>query len=429
MKSSKQILLIGSDPSLPGEIGSALRELPEDLQLVLHTEKELRRGVEHAVNRDPAVVLIDLGDEDLSVVRRAAMEIHSASPDRLVIVCYHPQVFGDAGASAPALIDLMRANVSDFLRRPAATSEFEEILRRHFKAAGKESSTRGRLVSFMGNKGGVGKSTMSLAVACSLARKFPDRVLLIDGSLQHGAMCELLDLVPDASLRDAALQIDRLDERLLRMLSVAHHSGLRVLAAPSNAIDAAVVDDEALARILSVARQAFDYVIVDTFPVIDSVTVAVLDVADVAYVVLNNLMPAVLGTAELFKVLERLGVADERLKVVLNHSHAGFRGALRPVDVAAGIGRDIDHVVPYSKQVLAATNSGAPYAMRAPRWRGFGKAIHQIEQEVLGWDAERLGAPKISLPASGEAHGQNGHVAPRETTGHEDEHQHSGQQG
>ena len=410
MKSSKQILLIGSDPSLPEEIGSALRDLPGELQLVLHTERELRRGIEHAVNRNPAVVIIDLGDKDLSVVRRAAMEINAAAADRLVIVCYHPQVLGDADQSAPALIELMRANVSDFLRRPASTSEFEEILRRHFKAADKEASSRGRLVSFLGNKGGVGKSTMSLSVACSLARNAPDRVLLVDGSLQHGATCELLDLVPEATLRDAALQIDRLDERLLRMLSVAHESGLRVLAAPSNAIDAAVVDDEVLARILAVARQAFDYVIVDTFPVIDSITVAVLDVADLAYVVLNNLMPAVLGTAELFKVLDRLGVADERVRVVLNHSQSGFRGALQPADVAEGIGKDIDHVVPYTKQVLAATNTGTPFVMRAPRWRGFGKAVQKIEREIVGWNAQGLGIPRVSLSEL-EGSGQLGHAA------------------
>ncbi len=411
MKSSKQVLLIASDPGLPGEIGSALRELPGDLELVLHTEKELRRGVEYAVNREPAVVLIDLADHDIAAVKRAAQEIHSASPGRLIAVCYHPQVFGDKGESAPALIELMRAHVSDFLRRPAAASELEQILRRHFRSSDQQPSSRGRLVAFMGNKGGVGKSTLSLSVACALARTAPDRVLLVDGSLQHGAMCELLDLVPDATLRDAALQVDRLDERLLRSLSSEHESGLRVLAAPSNAIDAAPVDDQVLARILTVARQAFDYVIVDTFPVIDSVTVAVLDVADLAFIVLNNLMPAVLGTAELFKVLERLGVPDERLRVVLNHNHPGFRGSLGAVDVADRIQRTIDYVVPYSKQVLAATNSGAPHVIQAPRWRGFGKAIRAIEVELLRWSTEGLspqGGELDELPSGRELQSSRG---------------------
>ena len=144
-----------------------------------------------------------------------------------------------------------------------------------------------------------------------------------------------------------------------------------------------------------------------------------MDVADIAYVVVNNLMPAVLGTAELFKVFERLGVADERLRVILNHSHAGFRGSLQPVDVAAGIGRDIDHVVPYSKQVLAATNSGAPYVMRAPRWRGFGKAVSRIEKEVLAWSGVGLKDSHVALP-SVAAQEENG-ITSSELPSHVDE--------
>ena len=32
---------------------------------------------------------------------------------------------------------------------------------------------------------------------------------------------------------------------------------------------------------------------------------------------------------------------------------------------------------------MTSTNSGEPYALRAPRWRGFGKAIRSIEKDLL----------------------------------------------
>ena len=76
------------------------------------------------------------------------------------------------------------------------------------------------------------------------------------------------------------------------------------------------------------------------------------------YVTLNAFVPSVLGAAELFGVLEQLGVPSERIRVVLNHSHPRFRGCLRGVDVADRLGRDIDFVVPYSRKVLTATNAG-----------------------------------------------------------------------
>lgn len=381
------MLLVSRDASLKSEVEGALGELPEDMRLALHTELDERRGIEHAVHRSPDLVLLELRD-DPEEVRRAAAEITRASSDPLVIVVYRPNVAGGEGRSEALLIELMRAGVRDFLRRPLSTGELEDLLRRHVTSAGREQSTRGQVLSFVGNKGGVGKSTLSVSVACGLARKAPGRVLLIDASLQQGSLCELLGVTPEATISDAARQEARLDERLLRMLSASHESGLRVLAAPTNAIDAAPIDDQAFARILAVARRAFDYVIVDTFPLIDSVTVAILDVSDLVFVVLNDLVPTVLGTAELLKVLARIGVSEERIRVVLNHPNQPYRGRLSGVDVAQRLGQDLDFVVPYDKRVLASTNTGSPHALRASRWRGFGRSLREIETSILSRRAE-----------------------------------------
>ncbi len=403
MERTLQILLIAPDPALRKEVQGALADLPDDMRIAMHTESDQRRGIEHALNRRPDVVLIELGDS-IEEARRLAAEITSGSADPRLMMVYRPQVLSGDDRSASTVIDLMRAGVKDFLRRPVSASELEDLLRRHFWSTGQDRSARGRVLTFMGNKGGVGKSTVSLSVACRLAQRYPGRVLLIDASLQHGAMCELLGLVPEATISDAARQIDRLDGRLLRMFSASHESGLRVLAAPPNAIDAAPVDDQAFARILSVARRAFDYVVVDTFPLIDSVTVAILDVADMVFVVLNDLVPAILGTSELLDVLGRIGVSEERVRVVLNHANSGYRGRLKDVDVAARLDHDLDFVVPHSKRVLSATNTGEPYVLRAPRWFGFGRAIGAIEQEILGWNTDDLVVP-VAVP-------QNGAVAP-----------------
>ncbi len=401
MERTLQLLLITRDPALAKEVEAAISELPEDLRLAMHVETDQRRGVEHALNRRPDVVILELG-EDISEAQRLAAEISSSPGAPLISFAYRPELLPRQVRPESVLIELMRAGANDFLRRPVSAAELEDLLRRHFLRAGKESAARGKVISFIGNKGGVGKSTISLSVACALARRAPGRVLLIDASLQHGAMCELLDLEPEATITDAARQIDRLDERLLRMFSAPHETGLRVLAAPPNAIDAAPVDDRAMARILAVARRAFDYVVVDTFPLIDAVTIAILDVADLALVVLNDFVPAILGTAEMLKVLERIGVSEERIRIVLNHTSGGFRGRLRNDDVAGRLRHDLDFVVPYSSRVLASTNTGEPYVLRAPRWWGFGKSIRAIEEEILGVRATRLEEPNVEVLRNGE---------------------------
>ncbi len=381
VKQTVHLLLLARDAGLPGELESALAELPEEQQCVLHTEFELRRGIEFARNRQPDVVLIEL-DSNAAEARRAAAEITDISTAPLVVGLYRGQDL-EEGNSAATLIELMRVHFRDFLRRPLSAPEIEGLLRRHLWNEPQQSESRGKVLSFVGNKGGVGKTTISLNTACALARKAPDRVLLVDASLQHGSSHELLDLSPSSNICDAARQVDRLDEHLLRTLSAPHSCGLRLLAAPPNAVDAAPVDDQVLARILAVGRRAFDYVVVDTFPIIDSVTIAVLDVSDLVFVVFDDFVPSVRGASDLLQILQQLGVSNERLRVVLNHSQGGFRGRLRDTDVSDRLGCQLDHVVPHSRRVLTSTNEGSPYVLRAPRRWGFGRAIDRLANSVL----------------------------------------------
>jgi hypothetical protein len=75
-----------------------------------------------------------------------------------------------------------------------------------------------------------------------------------------GVCAPLLDLQPPATLTDAVKERDRLDETLIRKLATPHRCGLDLLAVPANAVEAARVDDEVMARILTRARRACGYV-------------------------------------------------------------------------------------------------------------------------------------------------------------------------
>ena len=95
----------------------------------------------------------------------------------------------------------------------------------------------------------MGKSTTAVNAAVGLAVRHPERVLLIDASLQMGVCASLLDLTPATSLTDVVREKDRLDETLIRQLAVPHKSGLHLLAAPADAVEAGDIDDEVMSRI------------------------------------------------------------------------------------------------------------------------------------------------------------------------------------
>jgi pilus assembly protein CpaE len=258
------------------------------------------------------------------------------------------------------------------------------IARRSKPRAGR----RGRIVSFVSNKGGVGKSTLALNAACGLAARHPEQVLLIDASLQLGVCASMLDLQPVSTITDAAHERDRLDETLIRQLATPHDSGLHLLAAPADPLEAAEVDDEVMSRILTLARRAYDYVIVDTFPMFDRVIVAVLDLSDRCYVVLENVVPTLLGGVKLIKLMDELGFPRERERVILNRS-TNVLGSLKPGEVAQRLGREIDLVLPYEKKVIVAANMGRPYIQSAGRLFGYGRGLHRLVHEIERLPAQR----------------------------------------
>jgi pilus assembly protein CpaE len=192
----------------------------------------------------------------------------------------------------------------------------------------------------------------------------------------------MLDLEPSTGLVDACREAYRLDTTLLRNLTAETRDGLRVLTAPRDAIQAQQVDDSALARVIGVARRAFDYVIVDTFPAVDAVAVAILDLTDLAYVVTSDLVPIVQSMPGYIEVVTGLGVPNERLRVVLNQPYPNFAGRLGAGAVAERLGREIDHQMPFAKQLLSAANLGRPYVLHAPKWHGFGKKMVQLVREI-----------------------------------------------
>jgi pilus assembly protein CpaE len=402
-----KVLIVGPDPKLRREFDAALAGIT-DVGAVVHSVGDYRQGVEAVRSRRPDLALVEMG-RDLRPLQSFAEEAASASPETAVAAVFSAEIFGPDVSESAVLIAALRAGVRDFLRRPLSSADLEQLLGRMARPVVTGPAHHGAVVSFLSNKGGVGKSTLAVNVACLLARRHPDRVLLVDASLQMGVCATLLDLRPQTSLTDALRERDRLDETLVRQLATPHESGLHLLAAPADAVEAAAIDDEVMARVLTLARRAYDVVIVDSFPLVDRVMMAVLDLSDRDYLVLEGVVPTVLGAVKLVRLLETLGIPADRQRLVLNR-HSRFAGNLPPADVAQRLGRPVDFVVPYQKQLLIAANLGRPYVLQASRlFSRFPPAVERLARDVEGVKPRRESARVeggLQAPRNGAADGK-----------------------
>jgi pilus assembly protein CpaE len=383
-----RVLIVGADPTLEAEFRSATANVPDTHFVVQYVDSH-RQALEAARGRQPNFVLVGL-DGDVAEVAALSKDLHGVAPDVAVAAAFKRDQLDQGESGSTTIIELLRAQVEDFIRRPLSATEVRAVLDRLFtRIAATDAPEQGRVLTFLSNKGGVGKSTLAVNVAVALALRHPDQVLLVDASLQGGTCAAMLDVKPTTSVVDAVRQKDRLDATLLRHLTLRHESGLRVLAAPADALEGAEVDDEAVARILNLASRGFQYVVVDTFPMIDNVVMTVLDLTDAAYIVMQGLAPSVAGVARLLPVLEGLGFSQARQRLVLNYNYQPFVGNLKPGDIADRLQRTVDYVVPYEKGVLTSMNTGSPHVLHGSWWQRFGKVMEQIVNDV---DAVQPGA-------------------------------------
>lgn len=380
MSGSFHILIVGVDPNLAEECRAALAGWTGDTP-VLHRASGATQAVEAARSRNPALVILEM-TADLAQLKALTGELAIASPNTVIAAAFRPEALGNDVSESAVLIEALRSGVGDFLRRPVSAVDLNQLVDRLRRKSVLAPNRRGASASFISNKGGVGKSTLAVNTAVGLALRRPEQVLLIDASLQMGVCAAMLDLQPQYSLVDAARERERLDEMLIRQLATPHESGLHLLAAPADAMEGAEVNEELIARVMTLSRRAYDYVIVDTFPIFDGVVMAVLDASELTYVVLENVVPTLLGATRLLKVLDAVEYPRERQRIVLNR-FAAHSGNLKLADVALRLDRDIDHVVPYQRGVIAAANLGRPFLTRAGRFSRGRRRIAGIAREVL----------------------------------------------
>jgi len=120
----------------------------------------------------------------------------------------------------------------------------------------------GKLHVFIGAKGGSGVTTVAGNFAVSLAKESGQSTLLIDLNLPLGDAALDLGIHAQYSTANALQNFNRLDFHYLSKLLSKHSSGLFVLAAPDKYTQVEASYD-AVRKLLSIARQNFDHVVVD----------------------------------------------------------------------------------------------------------------------------------------------------------------------
>lgn len=308
---------------------------------------------------DAGLVLLPIQGDQQAVVHAAK---DMAAPGRRLVGLYNPLVLR---ADWSAVREWTRAGIHDFLPVPASDADLAAVLATASRAADATAAPEGTVVTFFSQQGGVGTTTLAVNTAVWLAsRRKLGTVVLCDAALPYGSVSASLGLNPPRGLADYAA--DSGGASALPACLVLHEEwGLYVLAAPRDPVQGLRVAPEAVTRALVDLRRRFDWVIVDTAPTLDLVSLAAIEAADRLMVVTEAVTPTVIGTGTLLRLLTEARLGGDRIRLIVNRA-AGTDTNLNDRAVADQLGRPPDHVVPYDRAFAAAINRGRPMLASRP---------------------------------------------------------------
>jgi pilus assembly protein CpaE len=354
----------------------------------VHVASDGQAGVEMAAAIQPDLILIDVAMPKLDGYA-ATQQIRAAEKGRRV-----PIIMLTSEADVEQRVKGLRAGADDDIVKPFHPLELiariKALLSRSGggkqRKPGTEAPTLGRLCCFYGAKGGVGTTTIAINTAIALASRLKRKTALVDANLQFGDMRVFLDMGLDApSIVNAITEAD-LDADLLRKLMTTHHAGMELLLAPPNPESADIVaerqrtDPASLSRILSLARKAYDYTMIDMAKTIDDFNLQLFDEADVIFVVMTADLSCLKNVRLVLETMDSLGYERGKIQLVLNRSNA-YTG-INVDNAESALGRKIDYqVINEYRGAISALNSGEPFMSSRPDGP-LGQSVSKFAREI-----------------------------------------------
>ncbi len=362
-----------------------------------------KEGIERIKDLTPAVVIIDLdlpGGDGFGVAQAVAKDVQSS------VVLVGSKVSPDDFRKA------LQIGAKDLLKKPLDKDELYLALinaaneSRHAAAVPEkplERQRRGKVVTIMSMKGGVGKTTVAANLATSLAgRAKGRRVALVDLDLEFGVCALLFGLKPYATIVDLCRVEGEIGAgRLDKVLLTHPYTGIKLLAAPPSPEQAAEVEGDGrrdrdrnyLDEILEELRRQFDYVLIDTASNFRETNLTALDKSDLVYVLATPDIPCLQNTAKCLNLLQKLDYGEDTVRLILNRASGAV--GLEEAEIKKGLSYSISHVIPSDGPTAVwAANVGQPFVISRPK-AAIAKSIGDL--------AAHLTAPAKSMPALAEA--------------------------
>lgn len=370
-----------------------LRELIHDEEIaVVGDSPGGSKALDKIENLSPDIIIMTLGNGEMDVLSLTERILLNRPRSFIILVLEQMNVEILQQATSVGA-----HNITEF---PSSSKQFSEYI----KGVYTSESTRlnalnektnlswmSKVITVFGSKGGLGKTTIAVNLATKLAEK-KKKVALIDLDLQFGDAHIFLDIDPKDTIAELVREVYTPNIDSVRSYMIVHSNGVHLLCAPKSPEYAEVVTAEKVQSLLSLLRTYYDYVIIDTAPSFNEVTLTAIESSSTVLFI-AGLDISILRNSKLsMSILDSLQQKD-KIKVLVNR--AVESNTITLDDIQNILGCPIWARIPSDTKVaISALNRGIPIVTSAPNTK-VGQSLSDIAALLLKGD-ENYDMQKLS---------------------------------
>jgi pilus assembly protein CpaE len=341
-----------------------------------------------SVTASPHILIIDLSQStDMQADISALAEV--CEPGTIVIA------LGETN-DVNLYRGLLGAGIFDYLVKPAtpellrsAIQHAEEALHTEPEPEPMESES-GRLVTFIGLRGGAGTSTVAINTAWTIAEDLKQPVGYLDLDVSFGTSALCFDLEPGRGLADALENPGRVDSLFIERAMLKQSENLAILGAESPVGDAVMPDPAALVHLIDEMREHFSIVALEVprhlmahYPFMLTESAEIVLVCDLTLA----------SVRDTIRVLGYLRDVAPKVKVTLVANRVGTLNEVTPKDFEHAVERSIDLQIPLDAKTAMTAAKSAKMLAQISKASKPAVALHQLAQKVTGLEPEAKAKP------------------------------------
>ncbi|NHN90932.1 AAA family ATPase [Acetobacter sicerae] len=334
---------------------------------------KLSRGI------SPDILIIDVSGEEQPIT--ALVELSNVlEPDVKVLVIgdrqdanFYRQLTRGLGVAEYLYKPLNRSMVSRFFGPFLNEDEYTP-----------EATRGGRVLGFVGARGGVGTTTIAANFSWYLGEVARRHSLVIDGDLYTGALSILMGTKTDSGLRTAFETPQRVDELFIERSAQKIGERCDVLSSQADMSEVISISKDGPSHLIDVVKKKYNYISIDIPRGFGEISRSMIDLCEQKIIIID---PSLTSLRDVLRYIsyQKNSKYGARPLVVLNK--LGKPGTLSLKEVTDGLGRPPDVVIPFLPRIINECEiSGYPAARSK---NSFSSAISVLVQEAASVAMEK----------------------------------------